>query len=89
MEGTGTVGYPTERRRSLNNFSTKRTVEDKFQIISNKLEDNFQQKSIVQWTQIREFDRNQCCGSGSVFRSFLDPDPYSEYVYGSTRANVG
>ena len=30
MEGTGTVGYPTERRRSLNNFSTKRTVEDTF-----------------------------------------------------------
>ena len=22
---------------------------------------------------------DQCCGSGSVFRSFLDPDPYSEY----------
>ena len=21
----------------------------------------------------------QCCGSESVFRSFLDPDPYSEY----------
>ena len=25
------------------------------------------------------YDKNQCCGSGSVFRSFLDPDPYSEY----------
>ena len=22
---------------------------------------------------------HQCFGSGSVFRSFLDPDPYSEY----------
>ena len=29
----------------------------------------------------------QCCGSGSVFRSFLDPDPYSEY--GATHANIG
>ena len=26
---------------------------------------------------------------GSVFRSFLDPDPYSKYVSGSTHANTG
>ena len=26
---------------------------------------------------------------GSVFRSFLDPDPYSEYGSGSTHANIG
>ena len=26
----------------------------------------------------------QCCGSGSIFRKFVDPDPYSEYRSGST-----
>ena len=26
---------------------------------------------------------------GSAFRSFLDPDPYSEYGSGSTHANMG
>ena len=26
---------------------------------------------------------------GSIFRSFLDPDPYSEYGFGFTRANIG
>ena len=29
----------------------------------------------------------QCCGSGSVFRSILHPDPYSEN--GSTHVNIG
>ena len=35
--------------------------------------------------------RKMCCGSGSgsIFRSFLDPDPYSEYGSGSTHANLG
>ena len=26
---------------------------------------------------------------GSVFRSFLDPEPYSEYRSGSTHVNIG
>ena len=30
-----------------------------------------------------------CVGSRFVFRSFLDPDPYSEYGSGSTHANIG
>ena len=30
----------------------------------------------------------QCCGSGSVFRIFVDPDPYSQYGPGFTEENI-
>ena len=32
--------------------------------------------------------QQQCCGSGYVFRSFMDPDPYSEYGSGFTHLNI-
>ena len=35
---------------------------------------------------IQANNSNQGCGSGSVFRSFVDPDPYSEY--GSAHVNI-
>ena len=37
-------------------------------------------RNSVLWIRIR---------IGSIFRSFLDPDPYSEYGSGSTHVNIG
>ena len=33
--------------------------------------------------------KKQCCGFRSIFRSFLDPDPYSEYGSGFTYVYIG
>ena len=43
------------------------------------------------WTNVLNFSicYMQCCISGSVFMSFLDPDPYSEYGSESKHANIG
>ena len=36
------------------------------------------------WIRIQEL-----CGSGSVFKSFVDPDPYLEYGSGSPHVRIG